>query len=415
MINKNHQLLTELISRAEKYFMDLSYSNERIRSFRKGWNMLDEYMKKHTIELYSSIVGEQFIQSITGESSYDRLTRSEKNIVRSTNVLTEYQTTGTVKFRSILKTYEFKGEIGDLILSFLSYRKSIGFSKDTLDSNRLYLHRFLLHLEVHEVVTISGMNKKHIMDFINSMGFYSKATMHCMLSALRNFLKYLRANFHTLNDFSFLVPKSNYKNESSLPTTYEKDEVERLIQAVDCGSPKGKRDMTMILLAARLGLRASDICGLKFENIHWETNSIVLIQQKTKEKIELPLLTEIGNAIIDYLRNGRPVSDLPYIFIHSNQPYGRLAESTLHSIVSFYLRRAGINNVNEKKHGPHALRHSLAGFLLEKKTPLPVISDVLGHANTETTKTYLRIDLSSLRQCALEVPQLDSPYYREVV
>lgn len=236
-----------------------------------------------------------------------------------------------------------------------------------------------------------------------------------MLSSLRNFLKYLQDNLYTVNDFSYLVPKSNYKKESHLPTTYEKDEVERLIKAVDCGNPKGKRDVAMILLAARLGLRSSDICGLRFENIHWETNTILLNQQKTKKRIELPLLADVGIAIIDYLKYGRPASDLPYIFIHSNQPYDRLAEPTLHSIVSFYLRRAGINNIDEKKHGPHALRHSLAGFLLEKKTPLPVISEVLGHTNTQSTKTYIRIDMEALGQCALEVPPLDSPYFQEVI
>jgi site-specific recombinase XerD len=262
---------------------------------------------------------------------------------------------------------------------------------------------------------LSDIEKHHILGFINSLAFYSKATIHCMLSSLRNFLKYLQQNLYTIIDFSYLVPKSSYKKDSQLPNTYKKDEIERLIQAVDCGSPKGKRDVTMILLAARLGLRASDICGLKFENIHWETNTITLIQQKTKEKIELPLLAEIGNAIIDYLKYGRPVSNLPYVFIHTNQPYDRLAEPTLHSIVSFYLRRAKIDNVNEKKHGPHALRHSLAGFLLEKKTPLPVISEVLGHTNTENTKTYLRIDLESLRECALDVPPINSSCFQEVV
>jgi site-specific recombinase XerD len=77
------------------------------------------------------------------------------------------------------------------------------------------------------------------------------------------------------------------------------------------------------------------------------------------------------------------------------------------------MRLAGIANVDDKKHGPHALRHSLAGFLLEKKTPLPVISEVLGHTNTESTKTYLRIDMESLRQCALKVPFVNNSYYRK--
>lgn len=85
-----------------------------------------------------------------------------------------------------------------------------------------------------------------------------------------------------------------------------------------------------------------------FENIHWETNTNHLTQRKTKEKIELPLLVEIGNAIFDYLKFGRPVSDLSYIFLRAGQPYDRLEEPTLHSIVSFYLRQAGIDNIDKK-------------------------------------------------------------------
>lgn len=415
MTNQKQQTLAELILGAEAYFKSLSYSSSRMRIFRIGWRALDEYMKGSSIIFYNPMVGGTFIESILGKGSYTKLSRLQKDTIRCANVLTEYQTTGTVKFRSVSKTYEFKGEIGELILGFLSYRKSNGLSKDTLDANRIYLHRFLEYLEANNLGMVSGIDKHHILNFINSLAFYSKATIHCMLSSLRNFLKYLQDNRYIVIDLSYLVPKSGYKKEAHLPTTYEKDEVERLIQAVDRGNPKGKRDVAMILLASRLGLRASDICGLKFENIHWETNTILLTQHKTKETIELPLLTEIGNNIIDYLKYGRPVSDLPYIFIHLNQPYDRLAEPTLHSIVSFYLRRAGIDNINQKKHGPHALRHSLAGFLLEKKTPLPVISEVLGHTSTESTKSYLRIDLQSLCQCALEVPLLDSPYYREVI
>lgn len=412
--NESQQTLAELAAEAEVYFKSLSYSCDRMRTFKSGWRLLDNYMKGHSMRFYDPMVGKAFIEGIIGRGSYAELSKSKKDIIRSANVLTEYQAAGTVKFRSVLKSYEFKGEIGELILGFLSYRESNGLAKDTLDGDRLYLHRFLDHLATKDVRTVLSIEKHLILDFINSLAFYTEATMQCMLSCLRNFLKYLRDKQYTIIDFSYLVPKSGYKKEARLPTTYEKDEIERLIQAVDRGNPKGKRDIAMILLAARLGLRASDICGLKFENIHWETNAIFLTQQKTKERIELPLLEEIGNAIIDYLKYGRPASKLPYVFIHLNQPYDRLARPTLHSIVWFYLRRAGISNVNEKKHGPHALRHSLAGFLLKKKTPFPVISQVLGHANTESTKTYLRIDLEALRQCTLEVPPSASSYYREV-
>lgn len=411
---KRQKTLAEVVSETDAYLKTLSYSVERMRNFSNGWGAIEHFMRQHSIRFYEAMVGKAFIESILDGGPYNEIGRQKKDIIRSANVLTEFQATGTVKFRSVWRTYEFNGEIGEVILGYFAYRKSNGLAKDTLDGHKVYLHRFLDHLITNNVQTVRCIDKPHVLDFINSLAFYTKATMHCMLSCLRNFLRYLYDKQHMVVDLSFLVPKSSYKKEARLPTTYEKEEIERLIQAVDRGGPKGKRDVAMILLAARLGLRASDICGLKFENIHWETNTIVLIQQKNRQKIELPLLEEIGNAIIDYLKYGRPVSDLPYIFIHINQPYRRMQEPTLHSIVSFYLKRAGIRNVSEKKHGPHALRHSLAGFLLKKKTPLPVISEVLGHANTESTKTYLRIDMESLRQCALEVPPSSSAYYREV-
>lgn len=187
--------------------------------------------------------------------------------------------------------------------------------------------------------------------------------------------------------------------------------MEALIASIDRTSPKGKRDYAMVLITARLGLRATDVCCLAFKNIRWDQSLILLNQQKTDKKIELPLLLEIGEAIIDYLKYGRPESELPYIFLQVNSPYDRLNRSTLHSIISLYLRRAGIQYKNKRKHGPHALRHSLAGVLLQNKIPVPVISEVLGHKNTESTRYYLRIDLNSLRQCALEVPPVPSAFY----
>lgn len=414
MVNKKQQSLHELTAQVQDFLKDLSYSNARIKFYQCGWAVIEQFMQENGMEYYDATVGDSFISSVLGKKSFSELNRREKDNIRCISVLTEYQTTGVIKFRSIKKSYDFEGEIGDFIVDFLDFRKSQGLSVDTLDSNKIYLFRFLVYLNSNKILSLSKLDKKHVLGFIGSLGFYSKATIHCTLSSLRNFLRFLSDNRFTAYDLSYLVPKSSYKKETHLPTTYSKDEVKSLLESVDRSSPKGKRDIAMILLAARLGLRASDICGLKFEDIHWETNTICLIQKKTKEKIELPLLAEIGNAIIDYLKYGRPKSELHYIFIRAGQPYGKLEEPTLHSIVSFYLKRAGISNIDKKKRGPHALRHSLAGILLEKKTPLPVISEVLGHTNTESTKTYLRIDLESLRQCALDVPPLTSPHYQGV-
>jgi len=408
------QTLRELLLEMDPYFKSLSFNKQRIKTYHDGWAEIERFMTENSIEHYEAQVGNAFAENILRNRLYSELNKKEKDLIRCANVLTEFQISGYFKVRSVLKNYKFNGEIGEVIISYLNYRKMNGMSKDTVHNNKLYLHRFLEYLNSEHIMSLAALEKSHILGFIRGLGFYSKSTVHCMLSSLRGFLNYLYDNRLLDGNLTYLIPKSSYKKEARLPTTYTKEEIHQLLKSVDRSSPKGKRDFAMILLAARLGLRASDICGLKFDNIYWETNTIHLTQKKTNEKIELPLLIEVGNAIIDYLKFGRPVSDLPFVFLRAGQPYDKLEEPTLHSIVSFYLREAKIENVEKKKHGPHALRHSLAGILLEKKTPLPVISEVLGHANTESTKAYLRIDLASLRQCALEVFPLKTPLFQEV-
>ncbi|MBC8554248.1 MAG: tyrosine-type recombinase/integrase, partial [Candidatus Brocadiales bacterium] len=188
-------------------------------------------------------------------------------------------------------------------------------------------------------------------------------------------------------------------------SAYNKEEVQKLLNTVDRGNPKGKRDYAILLLASRLGIRAGDICSLSFDNIKWASNEIALVQGKTHDKILLPLLPEVGSAIIDYLKYGRPVTDSSTIFVRHICPITQLSAPTLHSIVHHYLRLAGINIPAGKKHGPHALRHSLASALLEKNIPLPIISEALGHKNTDTTSIYLKIDINYLRRCALDISE----------
>lgn len=414
MVNQKNISFTELTSAVEQYFRNLSYTKTRINTYRRSWKLIKQFMDNHSIDFYNAKVEHDFIKSILNKREYSSLSRKEKDSIRAANVLTEFLTTGMIRYRSISKNYEFNGEIGKIITEYLYDKKLKGSSEDTLYNHKLYLYRFLQFLNSQHVVSLTNLENRHILEFVQILGYSSKSTIHCTLCSLRCFLRYLYDNQYLYKNLAYLVPKSSYKKEAKLPSTYTKVEIERLINAIDRSNPKGKRDVAMILLAARLGLRASDICRLKFENIRWEVNTIQLKQTKTHKKIELPLLTEVGNAIIDYLKFARPISDLPYVFLRLTQPYDKLEESTLHSIVSVYFKRAGISNSVNKKHGPHALRHSLASILLEKKTPLPVISEVLGHTNTESTNAYIKIDMDSLKQCALDVLPLQSPYYSEV-
>jgi len=405
------RVLSVLTEEVIAYLRKLSYSDSRISQYRSAWQRLSVFMKDNNLQYYSAIAGESFIYYLIGDRTYDTLDRWEKDIIQCTNVLTEFLETVSIQFRRIQKFRELKGPIGDTMTKYLAYRKSLCIAQETINQYRLHLHRFLNYLNENGIYSISSVNQQHIMNFISQLGFYTPDTRHRMLTVVRGYFRYLYDHNYTEMDYSYSIPKDNYKKQAKLPTVYSKDEVEEMLKAIDRSSPKGKRDYSMVLLAARLGLRASDICNLKFENLQWDQSLIVLNQQKTGKVVELPLLLEIGEAIIDYLKYGRPSSELPYVFLRMIPPYDRLNRTTLHSIVSFYLRRAGIKQERERQHGPHALRHSLAGILLEKKTPFPVISEVLGHGNMESTKLYLRIDLDALHQCAMEVPSLTTLFY----
>jgi integrase/recombinase XerD len=405
------KVLQELTEEVTAYLRRLSYSDSRISQYRSAWQRLASYMANNNLRQYTASVGEAFIYHLIGESTYNDLDRWEKDIIQCTNVLTEFQETGVVKFRRIKKFVDLKGPIGETMNGFIAHKKSLGLAQETVDGYKMHFHRFLNYLCENGIYRLDAVNRQLIMNYVDKLGFYTPYTRHTMLALLKRYFRYLYDNNQLETDYSRIIPKSNYKKQPGIPSVYSNEEVEALISAIDRGNPKGKRDYAMILLAARLGLRAEDICTIKFENLKWEQNLIVLIQKKTSHRIELPLLTEIGEAIIDYLKYGRPNSSLPYVFLHVIPPYDRLNRSTLHSTVTLYLRRAGIKHLEKRKRGPHALRHSLAGILLEKKTPLPVISEVLGHSNTESTKFYLRIDLRTLRQCALEVPPLSTGFY----
>ena len=252
-----------------------------------------------------------------------------------------------------------------------------------------------------------------ILSYIGKMDPHLSAKKHVALGVFRLFFRYLYDRHFLQVDYSRIIPKDNYKNQPKLPSSFTDKEIDTLLKAVDRGSPKGKRDYAILLLATKLGLRASDICELKFEHIIWERNIITFNQYKTGKTTELPLLPEIGNAIINYLKHGRPVSRNSHCFLQVQSPYARIQPYDIGNLVRRNMTLARINYAN-RKHGPHALRHSFASALLRANVPLPVISEALGHRKLESSMYYLRIDLNSLRKCALEVPPVPSSFYKQI-
>jgi integrase len=211
-----------------------------------------------------------------------------------------------------------------------------------------------------------------------------------------------------LSDFASKMPMVKARKQTSIPSVWTNDELKKLIGAIDRGSPKGKRDYAIILLACRLGLRCADIKNLLFENFIWSEKKLSFIQSKTRQPMELPLVADVGWAVIDYLKYGRPKVDSPCVFVRHLAPFLPFSEDDhLHQLIRRYMEKAHIPVLN-KRRGMHSLRHTMASVLLEADTPLPVISDIIGHLDTNSTAVYLKVDMKHLAECPLDFEEVIS-------
>lgn len=181
----------------------------------------------------------------------------------------------------------------------------------------------------------------------------------------------------------------------------------KLLSVIDRGNPTGKRDYAMLLIVARLGIRIGDLCNLKFSNIDWSNQRIDFVQGKTQHRISLPLLKDVGWALIDYIQNGRPKIDTPYIFVTHVAPFKEFDQGNRHSrMVRKYMNLAHLTSVNTHKCGMHSLRHTLASTMVENREKFSNISATLGHRSEDSTAIYLKTGVELLRDCALEIPEV---------
>lgn len=414
MINQ-FKMFEELRDTAAAYLKSLSYSSASVDAYTREWRNLGLYMKVHGIKLYKASVGVQYLADTVGGAECVALPRSQRNRIRTISVLSDFAETGTIRKRKKRQDHrQLDGPIGEAMSEYIAQVKLVsGLATSTIQSYHLYLSVFLGYLNKCGITSFEHFDQASVFSFVNDLGEYSIITRHLIILKTNQFLKYLYDNQILPVDYSKIMPKTKYVRQPKLPSYYSPEEVEQLINCIDRSNPNGKRDFAMVLLVARIGLRCSDIANLKFSNILWERKLISLNQQKTKELVELPLFPEIGNAIIDYLKHGRPQSSLSYIFLRHIPPYDNACNNLLYGIITKYMNLSGIK-YDERRHGPHALRHSLATNLLKKEITLPVISSVLGHTRSESTMFYLRVDTNSLKKCALEVPSITQSMEKEV-
>ena len=256
-------------------------------------------------------------------------------------------------------------------------------------------------------IQIRSLSLKDVDRVVLSFGVYNIVTIKSNLMVLKLLLKFLYESGAVSSDLSDKLPSIRTYCKSNIPSVWPKEDLSRIFAVVDTGSAIGKRNKVILLLASRLGIRGCDIRALKLSNFDWERDEIRFIQSKTQVSITLPLLPEIGEAVIEYLRYGRPPTSCSELIVRHNAPFEPFVSNcAMNSIITFYARKAGVKLGGERKHGIHSLRHTFASELLERNTPPSTIAVLLGHNSSNSVSVYLKTHEEALRECALDLSEV---------
>jgi integrase/recombinase XerD len=397
--------LTDLLPDLEQEMLRVGYTNGSMRFYRGRWRKLLEFAEQQGERFYSEQLGIKFIEKYFHilEKNLDRtLTQAETQEIRIIRLIGDFQLHHTI-LRRYYKHKEILTEPRFIAISkrFQSYCVAKDYSKVTVDHYVKQSARFMDYLASQHVLDCKKITLPLIHAYIKTLAGYTYKTVEQNICSMRAFFRFLLEIHKTKVDFAAKTPMVQARKQTCIPSVWTKDELKKLITAIDRGSPKGKRDYAIILLACCLGMRCTDIKNLKMENIHWAEKKLIFTQSKTRTELVLPLTSGVGWAVIDYIKYGRPKIESSYLFVKHMAPFGPFAEGDhLSQLIKNYMVLAHIPTL-KKRRGMHSLRHTMASMLLEKDTPLPVISDILGHIDTNSTAVYLKVDIKKLKECAL--------------
>lgn len=295
----------------------------------------------------------------------------------------------------------------NVMIKYFLYLKGLSQSYNTLRHKITNVSLFLNYLETHNITTLKKLDKQNVYSYIELYDSYDHVLTYKDRNKLdiRLFLNWTYDNNYSKYSGDMILPKIVWHRRTSIRTYYTKDEIIKLLDIIDRRTKKGKEDYLIVSLICYLGLRISDVVYLKISDIDFNQKLIKVIQNKTNEKLYLPLIDEIKYPLLDYLKNVRPVeAESKYIFVKQTKPYEHNVKLVLHNyMIRRYFKKAGVE-INGRKAGFHSLRHSFSTMLLNEDVPLYSISAILGHQKIDTTMLYLDIDTSKLKELALEVP-----------
>ncbi len=363
---------------------------------------LVSYYRQQGIAFYDPEVTAGYVRIVEGKYRDGTYSRNHcSNLKRAARRFEEFYSTGTLSWHCNRRESKFKlnKEYQALLEEYLLSRK---FHQNTKWDFAWAVRKYLFYYQEHGIHSLKDATTGDARNFVvDTASSVSAGSLHNILCYLRQSHRFLEEKGIEAPDciplFSYHVPR-----KASVKGFVTDDELSAIMAQIDTSTPQGKRDMAIISLGATTGLRAADIISLKLTDIDWVNGEVRVIQSKTGGLLRLPLLPETGEAVKDYILNGRPQSSSPEVFLREKAPFIAMSSGVaIGYLFEQYSQKAGIERKPFDGKGFHGLRRRIARNMLVSGAPVTTIAQVLGHQGTETSKQYLSLDSENLKECAL--------------
>jgi len=403
--------INDAVGRVVAVLRDVSRTEATVRHHRAVLDRFAAFLTERGLELANDLVCIEFIANQTGvklgslrEPVADKVVQGVR---RPVMLMAEALTGREVDVdRSVIPAKDnCPARFRPLRDDYLASCRKRGNAEATVITKDKAASKLLVYLDEMGIDDLAGLGVRDVSGFLLRQHHLRRKTVAAMRSCLADFLSFLSATGRTSSSLADRLPPYRHVRHESDPHLWTADEIRRLLAGIDRQSATGKRDYAMILATARLGLRISDLRHLELGDLDWRAKQITIVQHKTGRPLSLPLLDDVGWAIIDYVKGGRPETVCPKVFVKHRHPFDAFGcASSVASRLSRHAARAGIEFGPGQVCGMHSLRGALAVAMIGNGTSIPVVSAVLGHASSDTTQAYyLRFDVERLRCCALDV------------
>lgn len=400
----NNQSLRDAIPKILALLGKYHYSKNYTDELRRHLSHVVDLYEENGVIIYKAGQYQHFLSHIEKEYEDKKLRMDLFWYYRKcAYYLDEYFRTGEIHPVMLVKDKHNKlsTEFSSMLNEYLSHVK-ISIKDSTLRQRKLAIQRYLFFLQSKGHNSVENVSSREIQEyFILLSKRYSGRTLNGFRLHIRQFHIFLfetqkfTPTWISMLDFHTAIPRK-------IQGYLSRNEVDVILSAIDTNTCVGKRDYAILSLAKTTGLRGSDIINLKLTDIDWRLGIISIIQNKTDVKIQLPLLYETGEAIKEYILNGRPSSDCSNVFLRCQAPYTALKNtSSLDAIIERSKTQANISKVPWDGKAFHGVRRGLGRDLILANIPITSVMQVLGHTNMDSTKPYIMLHTNELKKCAL--------------